>query len=109
MPDLPEPSPDLIALQRAYDRAHAAASAYADAVAAERRALHPDPDTGWDPKQAALRNAWPAEQADQLTRLQAERLTALKALTGHPEVAAARYSGTMKSLRARLQDLAEDR
>lgn len=80
-PDLPE---DLIALQRAYEDAHAAVTAYVTRVEAEYAERYPDPGEKWDEEAAALRNAWTAEEKAELQRLRDERETARKALWGHP-------------------------
>jgi hypothetical protein len=89
MPDaLPIPD-DLIALQHAYDSAHATVEAHVQRVTAERQERFPDPpgrdgQRVHDADQAVLRAMWPEEESAELDRLRAVRDQALKAMNAHP-------------------------
>jgi hypothetical protein len=86
---------DLIALQRAAERAEAAFVAYVDQVAAERRALHPGPD------QLSERAVWPPAQAAHLDALRAAYAEAVAAVQAHPLIREARERhGTTRILTA---------
>jgi hypothetical protein len=107
VPDDLELSADLIDLQRAYEAAQSAVTAYHDQVRDQRAQQYPDPIVrglpAWDEEQAALRNEWSPEERAELERLQEERNAAQKALWAHPAVAEALKSGGWKVLHEALK------
>ena len=84
MPDDHDLPADLIQLQRAYEDAHAAVTAYVAGREAEYAERYPDPGGKWNEDAAALRNAWTAEENAELQRLRDEQEAARKALWAHP-------------------------
>lgn len=90
MPDAPELPADLIALQQAWNDAHASIVAFCAEVEARRRA-------GGDIR------PWAPEETEELDQLRADETAALKALRGHPVVVAAQGDGTWKQLHTALK------
>ncbi|MEU3459447.1 hypothetical protein ABZ721_05745 [Streptomyces sp. NPDC006733] len=89
---------DLIACQAAFQDAHAAVAAYVDAI---DNAPADEPADGADP--APHRRVWSQEQAQELERLRAVRMTALRALWRHPVVVESMAGGSWMSLHTRLK------
>lgn len=89
MPDADLPA-DLVALQQAWEDAHAATMTFVTEVEARRR-------SGTDI------TPWTSEEDEQLDRLRDQRETARKALWGHPAIVAAQLDGTWKALHTQLK------
>ncbi|MCZ4101095.1 hypothetical protein [Streptomyces sp. H39-C1] len=89
---------DLVALQAAFQDADAAVAAYVEAT---DHAPVDAPADGQEP--APSRKVWSDEESDELERLRALRMAALKALWGHPVVTAAMAGGTWKDLHIQLK------
>ncbi|MDJ0347053.1 hypothetical protein QMK19_39875 [Streptomyces sp. H10-C2] len=89
---------DLVALQAAFQDADAAVAAYVEAV---DHARAEEPADGQEP--ASGRKVWSEEESDELERLRAVRMAALKALWGHPGVMEAMANGSWKDLHIQLK------
>ena len=82
--DLPAFPDDLLQLQRDYEAAHAAVTAYVTRLESEYAERYPDPGGKWDEDAAALRNAWTPQEKAEHQRLRDAREDARKALWAHP-------------------------
>ncbi|MFC1418604.1 hypothetical protein [Streptacidiphilus cavernicola] len=97
MPDTtPDLAADLIALQQAWNDAHAATVAFADSVEALRR-------SGRDAEPGSPLRRWTDEEDQQLDQYRTAEAAALDALWTHPAIVAAQKDGTWKALHAALK------
>lgn len=88
MPATPVIPDDLLELQRAFEEADRKVHAHVEAATAEHG------------------KAWPVEAEVELERLRGKRMVALKALTSHPAILAARAGGTYRQLHYALKKAA---